>query len=157
MFRDAAKEGMLTVITKKPIVPTHAEAKKSPRAQRKIARRRKDIRIRKSCFNVSIMKTVLSYAHTYEGFHREYARIVFAMFVALFLIMLLSYGYFLKSAAFSAARWEKWPSNARRPLVGSVGTGNRLSGADSISRHGESECPRTPRNEIFGICGARLR
>ncbi|MEK7134141.1 MAG: hypothetical protein AAB805_01015 [Patescibacteria group bacterium] len=52
------------------------------------------------------MKTVLSYAHTYEGFHREYARIVFAMFVALFLIMLLSYGYFLKSAAFSAARWE---------------------------------------------------
>ncbi|MEK7134140.1 MAG: 16S rRNA (cytosine(1402)-N(4))-methyltransferase RsmH [Patescibacteria group bacterium] len=33
MFRDAAKEGMLTVITKKPIVPTHAEAKKNPRAR----------------------------------------------------------------------------------------------------------------------------
>ncbi len=52
------------------------------------------------------MHTVLSYVRTYEKFHLAYARALFLTLAALCLSFLGAYGYFLKSAAFSAARWE---------------------------------------------------
>ena len=52
------------------------------------------------------MHTALSYARTYEKFHLAYARALFLMLAVICLSFLGTYGYFLKSAAFSAARLE---------------------------------------------------
>lgn len=61
------------------------------------------------------MHTVLSYTRTYESFHRAYARAIFAVLVALLLVSVCAYGYFLKSASFSAAQWEE-----NRVAIGSL-------------------------------------
>jgi len=52
------------------------------------------------------MSTYPSYAHTYIGLYRAYARALFILLSAAFIVSIFTYGYFLKSAAFSAAQWE---------------------------------------------------
>lgn len=52
------------------------------------------------------MDTTITYVKEYEYFHKAHASAVFSMLCATLLATILLYGYFLKSAAFSVARWE---------------------------------------------------
>lgn len=51
------------------------------------------------------MTTIRSYVHIYEGLHRVYARSLFFLLLGLCATSIFLYGYFLKSAAFSAAHF----------------------------------------------------